>query len=138
MITQLKIDSVFDSNPEFRNHFILKCLSLKSDDFLYVSLKEDSNGKDLESIILILYHFIDKIVELKINNVAFSFKEIEYFADLGNAAIVNLAIRIDNKGGKFIVIEPKPKIKDVLEILGLDECWPIYNSEKEFIDDMNK
>ena len=137
MVSLAEIDLILDSNPRFKNHFILKLLHFKREEFLFIALTEESSGKDLESIIVLLGELFDNIEELKVKNIAFSFKEIEYFGDLGLALMVRLSSHVVEICGMFVVIDPKPGVKNVIEILGLDECWSIYNSMKELNDDIN-
>ena len=48
------IESIYQSNSGIKEHFILKILGLKSGTFFYMGIREDSRGKSLEPIILIM------------------------------------------------------------------------------------
>ncbi|MBF8964310.1 anti-sigma factor antagonist [Pontibacter sp. FD36] len=136
MIPQSSIDSIFASDPKYKKHFLLKNLTLKGEDFLYLSIKEDSTGKDLESIMNTLDHFYTEVENLGQINLIYSFKEIEYFSDIGLSLTIRLSEVIRAKGGKFIVLEPRKYPRQVMEMMELDEDWLIYNSESEFFEEM--
>ncbi|MGV3540517.1 MAG: STAS domain-containing protein [Rufibacter sp.] len=135
MVTQTEIDAIFSLNPEFGKYFLLKNLNLNEGEFLYIALKEDSTGKDLESILLTLDKFYDGIIGLSPKNIVFSFKKVEYFGDLGLAVTIRLFTAIEEKGGRVVILEPKPKIRNVIEILGLDKYLEICETEEGFLEE---
>ncbi|SIR50422.1 STAS domain-containing protein [Pontibacter lucknowensis] len=132
------VKSIFESNSEFSKHFILNVLNLKKGKFFYLGLREDSTGKDLESIISEIDGVFEQIDKYGFKNVVLSFKEVTFFADLGMATIKGYANWITDNGGKFIILEPKPEIEKFLKFVALDIVGTIYNSEQEFLDVMNK
>lgn len=137
MIPQSVIDNIFASDLEFNKHFILKNLCLKKGDFLYLDLKSDSDEKDLETIVNTLDHFYEEIQKLGDINLVYSFKKLKSFGDLGHALTVRLFIAINDQGGKFIVLEPRKYVMDVIELTDLDKAWLIYDSEQDFLNEMN-
>jgi hypothetical protein len=62
----------------------------------------------------ILRDFYDEIENLGLINLAYSFKEIESFTDIAFGSTLGFAQRIEDKGGSFVMLEPKPKVRMVL------------------------
>jgi anti-anti-sigma regulatory factor len=131
------IKTIFDSNPEIKKHFILNILELKKGRFFYMGLREDSTGKNLESIIPVIDDIFTQIDKYQFKNVAFSFKEVTYFGDIGMATIFGMHGWITKNGGKFIFLEPNPKIENIFKVIGVYELESVYKSEAEFIKAMN-
>jgi anti-anti-sigma regulatory factor len=133
-----KIESIYQSNSEIKKHFNLKVLEVNGKPFFYLGIREDSSGKALEPIIVILDDVFTQAAKNGFMNFVFSFKEVTYFGDLGYSLVVGFSGWVMDRGGEFILIEVQPKQMEIIKILGVDELWPFYNSEEEFLEAMNK
>ena len=131
------INEIFESDPEIKKHFVLKILELKKGRFFYMGLREDSTGKALEPIISVLDNVFTQIDKHQFKNVAFSFKEVTFFGDIGMGTILGMYGWITDNGGQFIFLEPNPNIEFVFKITGFDKIFTVYKSEAEFLKEMN-
>jgi anti-anti-sigma factor len=132
MVNQKALEAILDSDVAIRKHFVLKVLEPSNSGFVYMALRADSSGKDLESIIVIYGKLCSKLETVEQLNLVFSFKEITYFGDLGLAVTVRLAQNIVDQGGLFVVIEPQKQVLDIMVVLGLTDIIPVYSTEEEF------
>jgi len=55
-------------------------------------------------------------------------EQVRYLHSLGMSALVNLADRLNAKGGALHLAAPQPKVKLILEMMGLDEWFRIHGS----------
>lgn len=55
-------------------------------------------------------------------------EQVRYLHSLGMSALVNLADQLSPEGGALHLAAPQPKVKLILEMMGLDEWFRIHGS----------
>lgn len=68
-------------------------------------------------------HFQEEILEAfrKSNTVVVDFAEVSYISSMGIRAVLIGYKTASSKGGKFLIINAEDAIKDVFEVVGLQE-----------------
>ena len=75
------------------------------------------NCDDLQDIILKTF--------LKTNNVILNFENVTYISSAGLKSIILGDKTASSKGGKMIIINAQPQVKDVFRVTGLDSVLDI-------------
>lgn len=60
-------------------------------------------------------------------NVLVDLSGVEYMSSLGIRLLVVSARSVASRGGKFLLVAPVPKVKDVLVLTGISNAVPIYD-----------
>ena len=129
-----RIALIYKANAEIGKHFYLKTLDFRTYKSLFIQLKPESSGKDLESIVVTLDEAFTEAENQGFLHMVFSFKDVTYFGDLGMSVIMAHAISLEAKGGQIVFCDVNSKIRQVMTILNLDEAIEIYSTEEELLN----
>jgi anti-anti-sigma factor len=128
-----RVALIYKASTEIGKHFYLKTLNLRTQISLFLQLKPESSGKDLESLVVTLDEVFTEAENHGFLGIIFSFKDVTHFGDLGMSVIMAHAINLEAKGGQIIFCNVDTKIRQVMTILNLDETIEIYDTEEELI-----
>jgi anti-sigma B factor antagonist len=64
----------------------------------------------------------------RVGDLILDLEQVRYLHSLGMSALVNLADELSAKGGGLHLAAPQPKVKLVLEMMGLSEWFRIHGS----------
>jgi len=59
--------------------------------------------------------------------------EVPYMSSIGIRALIMNAKAVGKRGGKFVLLNPEPNVKNVLETSGIDQIIPIYSDLNQAI-----
>ncbi|MBW4037238.1 MAG: STAS domain-containing protein [Proteobacteria bacterium] len=58
---------------------------------------------------------------------------VEFMASLGLRAVVLSGKTVLGKGGKYVLLAPRPAVEEVITTSGVDELFPIFHDEASAI-----
>lgn len=94
-------------------------------DTLKVIIKGDLDNHNVSIFRAEIDQEIDKH---PIKNIIFVFKDLEFMDSSGVGLIVGRYKRIKAFGGNVYIAEPKPAVKRVIDVSGLNKIIPVYDS----------
>jgi anti-sigma B factor antagonist len=72
---------------------------------------------------------MDKALERRFNNLILNLKGVEYMSSQGLVQMVAILKLLERRGGRIIIAEPSDRVKEVMELAGLDTIFEIYPTE---------
>ncbi len=70
---------------------------------------------------------IQKLIENDQVNIHVNFQDVEYISSAGMGVFISYIDEIKHKGGKIILSQLSENVKDVFELLGLNQIIPIVD-----------
>jgi anti-sigma B factor antagonist len=87
---------------------------------------DSSNANELGSA-------MDRAVDDGKNNVVLDLGEVEYMSSAGLREMVRVLKRVKRSGGDLRIANPSDRVKEVLELAGLDTIFEIYPTQVEAV-----
>ena len=56
---------------------------------------------------------------------------VEFMASMGLRSVVMCARSVQSKGGKVVLLAPRPEVLEVIQVSGIDELIPVFVNEAE-------
>ncbi|MGC8861938.1 MAG: STAS domain-containing protein [Armatimonadota bacterium] len=66
-------------------------------------------------------------------NLIVSMGDVEYIDSSGLGALVGGLKRVSERKGKIVVVRPRPQVRKVFEITGLEKVFPLFEDEEEAV-----
>jgi anti-sigma B factor antagonist len=76
---------------------------------------------------------LDKIVDEGKNNLVLDLSGVEYMSSAGLREMVRVLKRVKRSGGDLRIANPSDRVKEVLELAGLDTIFEIYPTQVEAV-----
>lgn len=76
---------------------------------------------------------LDKVVDEGKNNLVLDLSGVEYMSSAGLREMVRVLKRVKRSGGDLRVANPSERVKEVLELAGLDTIFEIYPTQVEAV-----
>ncbi len=76
---------------------------------------------------VILDEVIQKLIENNQVNIHVNFRDVEYISSAGMGVFISYIDEIKSKGGKIVLSTMSENVKDVFELLGLNQIIPIVD-----------
>jgi anti-anti-sigma factor len=84
---------------------------------------------------IVLKSFINSILEKDITDLALNLAKVTYLDSGALNVLIFCHNTISKRGGTLCIIEPNEYVRDVLEVVGLDNLVKIYQNEEDFAND---
>lgn len=81
---------------------------------------------------------VKKQLSKKINNIVLDLEIIDFIDSSGIGAILSLYKKIENKGGKIVIINMSPTLKRIFEVSGILKIIEAYTSRQQALENLSR
>ena len=74
---------------------------------------------------------IDNLFRKQIYKIIVRLDEVDYISSAGAGVFIGAIGTATSNGGNIVLLSPSPSVKEVFDLLGLSQIFPVVSAEKE-------